>query len=283
MCGVPIHAAEAYLARLIKGGHRVAIAEQVESPAEAQKRGAKSVVNRAIVRVVTAGTLTEEALLDSRAANWLVAVAAAGDRCGVAAADISTGRFELTSVAPRRSTPSWRGWRHRRSSPVLRRRPEPMEQSATAPAFAGAQMLRATQRLRQPARRARAEGALGPGRGGRVRPRGAGGRAGPAGYLDEVGRESLPFLRAPGAGGVIAPHDDRRLDARKPGADLLARAGTRAGSLLHAADRTVTGAGARLLAADIAAPLTRGRDRGAAGLVGWVERDPPCATRCAPR
>src|SRR5215218_11191763 len=59
MCGVPVHAAESYLARLIKGGHRVAIAEQIESPAEARKRGSKSVVNRAIVRVVTAGTLTE--------------------------------------------------------------------------------------------------------------------------------------------------------------------------------------------------------------------------------
>src|SRR6478672_2531283 len=100
MCGVPIHAAEAYLARLIKAGHRVAIAEQVESPAEARKRGAKSVVNRAIVRVVTAGTLTEEALLDSRAANWLVAVAKVGERYGLAAADVSTGRFELASVAP---------------------------------------------------------------------------------------------------------------------------------------------------------------------------------------
>src|SRR6202161_1119386 len=63
MCGVPIHAAEAYLARLIRAGHRVAIAEQTENPAEARKRGAKAVVNRAIVRVVTAGTLTEEALL----------------------------------------------------------------------------------------------------------------------------------------------------------------------------------------------------------------------------
>ena len=100
MCGVPIHAAEAYLARLIKGGFRVAIAEQIESPAEAKKRGAKSVVSRAIVRVVTAGTLTEEALLDSRAANWLVAVARVGERCGVAAADVSTGRFELGSIPP---------------------------------------------------------------------------------------------------------------------------------------------------------------------------------------
>ena len=78
MCGVPIHAAEAYLARLIRAGHRVAIAEQIESPAEARKRGSKSVVNRAIVRVVTAGTLTEEALLDSRSANWLAAVGRSG-------------------------------------------------------------------------------------------------------------------------------------------------------------------------------------------------------------
>ncbi|HLL30973.1 MAG TPA: DNA mismatch repair protein MutS, partial [Allosphingosinicella sp.] len=100
MCGVPIHAAEAYLARLIRGGFRVAIAEQTENPAEAKKRGAKSVVNRAIVRVVTAGTLTEEALLDSRAANWLVAVARVEERFGLAAADVSTGRFELGSLAP---------------------------------------------------------------------------------------------------------------------------------------------------------------------------------------
>src|SRR4051812_34413004 len=98
MCGVPIHAAESYLARLIKGGFRVAIAEQTESPAEARKRGSKSVVNRAIIRVVTSGTLTEETLLDSRTANWLVAVARSGERYGVAAADISTGRFELGSI-----------------------------------------------------------------------------------------------------------------------------------------------------------------------------------------
>ena len=65
MCGVPVHAAESYLARLIKGGHRVAIAEQTESPAEARKaRGAKALVDRAIVRLVTPGTLTEETLLE---------------------------------------------------------------------------------------------------------------------------------------------------------------------------------------------------------------------------
>jgi DNA mismatch repair protein MutS len=96
MCGVPVHAAESYLARLIRAGRRVAIAEQVESPAEARKaRGSKALVERAIIRFVTPGTLTEETLLESGSANWLAAVACAGDDWAIAAADISTGRFEL--------------------------------------------------------------------------------------------------------------------------------------------------------------------------------------------
>src|SRR5918995_1400517 len=101
MCGVPVHAAESYLARLIRAGHRVAIAEQTESPAEARKaRGSKALVERAIVRLVTPGTLTEETLLDSGSANWLAAVARAGDDWAIAAADISTGRFELVGCGP---------------------------------------------------------------------------------------------------------------------------------------------------------------------------------------
>jgi len=101
MCGVPVHSAEAYLARLIKGGHRVAIAEQTESPAEARKaRGSKALVERAIIRLVTPGTLTEETLLESSSANWLAAVGRAGDEWAIAAADISTGRFELVSCGP---------------------------------------------------------------------------------------------------------------------------------------------------------------------------------------
>src|SRR5690349_8282027 len=96
MCGVPVHSAESYLARLIKAGHRVAIAEQTESPAEARKaRGSKALVDRAIIRLVTPGTLTEETLLESSAANWLAAVGRAGEDWAIAAADISTGRFEL--------------------------------------------------------------------------------------------------------------------------------------------------------------------------------------------
>src|SRR3546814_16161733 len=80
----------------MKAGHRVAIADQTETPAEAKKRGgAKALVARGIVRVVTAGTLTEEALLDSRTANWCASVGEAAGEVAIAAADLSTGRFEI--------------------------------------------------------------------------------------------------------------------------------------------------------------------------------------------
>src|SRR5262245_41345018 len=101
MCGVPAHSAESYLARLIRAGHRVAIAEQTESPAEARKaRGSKALVERAIIRLVTPGTLTEETLLESGAANWLAAIGRAGEDWAIAAADISTGKFELVHCGP---------------------------------------------------------------------------------------------------------------------------------------------------------------------------------------
>ena len=78
MCGVPVHAADAYLSRLIRKGFRVAVCEQVEDPAEAKKRGGKSIVQRAVIRVVTPGTLTEDTLLDARRHNHLTALARAG-------------------------------------------------------------------------------------------------------------------------------------------------------------------------------------------------------------
>ncbi len=99
MCGVPVHAHEAYVARLVKAGHAVAIAEQVEDPALARKRGSKSVVQREIIRVITPGTLTEERLLDGRRSNWLLSVYAQGDDVGLAWADISTGELYLGTVA----------------------------------------------------------------------------------------------------------------------------------------------------------------------------------------
>src|SRR6185437_5661953 len=75
MCGVPVHAAEAYLARLIRQGFRVAVCEQMEDPAAAKKRGTKAPVRRAVVRIVTPGTLTEDTLLDARRHNYLAALA----------------------------------------------------------------------------------------------------------------------------------------------------------------------------------------------------------------
>src|SRR6478736_2397063 len=74
MCGVPVHSADDYLHRLIAQGPRVAVCEQIEDPAEAKKRGPKAVVRRAVVRLVTPGTLTEESLLDARAHNFLTAI-----------------------------------------------------------------------------------------------------------------------------------------------------------------------------------------------------------------
>ncbi|MEL6874694.1 MAG: DNA mismatch repair protein MutS, partial [Pseudomonadota bacterium] len=99
MCGVPVHAAESYLAKLIRAGFKVAIAEQTETPAQAKERGGyKALVARDIIRFVTAGTLTEDTLLDARSDNMLVAVAEVQGQIGLAAADISTGAFELQEI-----------------------------------------------------------------------------------------------------------------------------------------------------------------------------------------
>ena len=100
MCGVPVHSAEGYLAKLIRAGFKVAIAEQVETPAEAKARGGyKALVARDIIRYVTAGTLTEDNLLDARSDNMLVALAEVQGEIGLAAADISTGNFEMATIA----------------------------------------------------------------------------------------------------------------------------------------------------------------------------------------
>jgi DNA mismatch repair protein MutS len=98
MCGVPIHAAEGYLNRLIRKGFKVAVCEQVEDPAEARKRGSKSVVRRDVVRVVTPGTLTEDGLLDAASHNYLCALADAAGTLGLAWVDISTGQFRCQAI-----------------------------------------------------------------------------------------------------------------------------------------------------------------------------------------
>ena len=100
MCGVPVHSSEVYLQRLIKKGFRVAVCEQTESPAEAKKRGSKSVVRREVVRLVTPGTLTEDALLDARGSNLIAAVVRtrAGDHA-LAWADVSDGTFRTCACS----------------------------------------------------------------------------------------------------------------------------------------------------------------------------------------
>jgi DNA mismatch repair protein MutS len=101
MCGVPVHRADEYLHRLIAQGHRVAVCEQLEDPAEAKKRGSKSVVRRDVIRLVTPGTLTEDTLLDARRNNYLLALARARgsaeaeSRFALAWIDISTGEFRI--------------------------------------------------------------------------------------------------------------------------------------------------------------------------------------------
>ncbi|HWT30411.1 MAG TPA: DNA mismatch repair protein MutS, partial [Propylenella sp.] len=105
MCGVPVHAADDYLQKLIALGHRVAVCEQTEDPAEARRRGGKSVVRRAVTRLVTPGTITEERLLDSGRNNYLAALTKiagsdGADRHAMAWVDISTGEFRIGGTAP---------------------------------------------------------------------------------------------------------------------------------------------------------------------------------------
>ena len=99
MAGVPVHAAEQYLHRLIACGHRVAVCEQLEDPATARKRGPKSVVKRDVVRVVTPGTLNEDNLLDARRHNYLAAIAEAQRALGLAWLDMSTGEMWLQPMS----------------------------------------------------------------------------------------------------------------------------------------------------------------------------------------
>ena len=245
MCGVPVHAATAYLQRLIKAGHRVAIAEQTETPEAARKaRGSKALVGRAIVRVVTAGTLTEETLLDSRAANWCVAVGEAGGEMAVAAADISTGAFQVIACDAA-------------SLGAELARLGAAEVVAAEGAEVPATVWRPRGDFDSGAGEARLKRVYGVatldgfGAFSRAALAAAGGLVA---YLDHTAKGALPFLRPPV---VTRARETMAIDAAtRESLELTCTAsGQRKGSLLDAVDRTVTGAGARLLAADLGAPL----------------------------
>ncbi|MBX7528422.1 DNA mismatch repair protein MutS [Qipengyuania vesicularis] len=253
MCGVPVHSAEGYLARLIKGGCRVAIAEQTETPDEAKERAkregspvSKALVARDIVRFVTAGTLTEEALLEPRRANLLVAIAPVRDRVGIAACDISTGRMELEDCASDRldavlarlgasevvAPDDW-------DDPAGEIIPRPRHDFRSDDGEARLKQLHGLATL--------------DGLGDFSRPMLAA-AAGLIAYLDHAGRGQLPFLLPP-VGRGSGEHLAMDAATRSSLEILAAQNGGREGSLVACVDRCATGAGARQLAEDLAAPL----------------------------
>jgi DNA mismatch repair protein MutS len=261
MCGVPVERSDDYLHRLIALGHRVAVCEQMENPAAARARGAKSVVRRDVVRLVTPGTLTEDTLLDAKANNYLLALvrargSAGPDRIGLAWIDISTSEFfvmecsvgelaaTLSRIDPNEMILTDALYGDAELGAILRQWPAvtPLTRdvfdSSTAERrlcdyFAVATMdgLSAMSRLEATAAAAAVT------------------------YIDrtQVGRRpplSPPTREAAGSTMAIDPATRANLELTRT------LAGERRGSLLDAIDRTVTPAGSRLLAQRLAAPLT---------------------------
>jgi DNA mismatch repair protein MutS len=253
MCGVPVHAAENYLLTLIRKGFRVAIAEQLEDPAEARKRGAKAVVKRDVVRLVTPGTLTEESLLEARRHNFLAAFAEVRDEAALAWADISTGEVRVMPCARARLAPELA-----RLAPRELVVPDEAERELRALADEHGATLtplaRASFDSTGAARRLCALYGVGTldgfGTFGRAELSALGALAD---YLDLTQRGRLPLLRPPvreRAGAAI------QIDAATRRSLEITRGagGTRDGSLLAAVDMTLTAAGARLLERRLAAP-----------------------------
>ncbi|MDQ3074322.1 MAG: DNA mismatch repair protein MutS [Pseudomonadota bacterium] len=264
MCGVPVHAADAYLARLIRAGHRVAIAEQIEKPADARKaRGAKALVDRAIVRLVTPGTLTEDVLLEAGAANWLAAVARAGDEWAIAAADISTGRFELVACGPGEL-----------KSELARLAPAETISADTVPGIittsgnGGFDSVAGERALIMRFGVATLDGFGSP---GRAELAAAGGLLT---YLDATQKNAAAFLGAPRriARGAAMAIDSATRDSLEI---CRTQTGAVAGSLLATIDRCITAPGRRMLGADLSAPLTERRAIEARlALVQWFHDEP---------
>lgn len=253
MCGVPVHAAEGYLLTLIRKGFRVAIAEQMEDPAEARKRGSKSVVRRDVVRLVTPGTLTEDGLLDARRHNFLAAWAEVREGASLAWVDISTGEFRVMSCPPLRLGPELARLAPRE---VLLSEAREGEWSALIAEAGAAATTLARSSFDSTAAERRlcilfgvttldafgtfdradlsAMGAI-------------------VDYLDLTQRGKLPLLRPPVA---ETQGDTMQIDAatRRNLEITAGLAGGREGSLLSAVDRTVTAAGARLLERRLSGP-----------------------------
>ena len=253
MCGVPHHAAEGYLLTLIRKGFRVAIAEQMEDPAEAKKRGSKSVVRRDVVRLVTPGTLTEDSLLEARRHNFLAAFAEVREESALAWVDISTGELrvmpcpvvrlgpELARLAPREVL-------------LSEIRDRDLSEVVTESGAAVTALSRGSFDSTGAEKRLCALWNV-----GSLDAFGSFGRAEVAAmgalvdYLDLTQRGKLPLLRAPlreSANGAM------QIDAatRRNLEITQALSGGREGSLLAAVDRTATAPGARLLERRLSSP-----------------------------
>ncbi|MCC7320074.1 MAG: DNA mismatch repair protein MutS [Rubellimicrobium sp.] len=256
MCGVPVHAAEGYLLTLIRKGFRVAIAEQMEDPAEARKRGAKSVVRREVVRLVTPGTLTEDTLLDARRHNYLLAFAEVREEAALAWADISTGMVtvmdcpavrlgpELARLAPREVILSETATRVQEDAArdagaaVTRLSPGAFDSTAGERRLCGVYGVASLEAFGQFARaEIAALSAL-------------------TEYVALTQKGAMPLLRPPRRESAAQL---MQIDgATRRSLELVqAAAGGRAGSLLATIDRTVTAGGGRLLERRLSAPSCR--------------------------
>ncbi len=257
MCGVPVANHEVYLARLIRKGFKVAMCEQIEDPADARRRGGKSVVKRDIVRLITPGTLTEDHLLEPRCANYLAALAEAGGGIGLAWFDLSTGELWLQpmseaglAAALGRIDPSEMLVPERLiQRPALFEIFQPFKTRLTVEPDARFDSENGRRRL---AALYGVDTLDGFGRFGRAEIAAAGALAA---YVELTQKGRAPPLQPPrrlAADGAleIDPATRRNLELTRT------QAGERQGSLLSAIDQTVTAAGARLLAAHLSAPLT---------------------------
>ncbi|MBS0489552.1 DNA mismatch repair protein MutS [Phenylobacterium sp.] len=256
MCGVPVHAAEAYLAKLVRSGFKVALCEQMEDPAEAKKRGSKSVVRRDVVRVVTPGTLTEDGLLDARGANRLAAVAVRAGAAAVASVELSTGEVEcmalsrdslasaLAALGPSETLVPDRLFADETLAATFKSAGgliQPMPSALSEPSASEARLKRlyGVETL----------DGFGELTGAEISALGL-----IAAHLETTQAGRLPALTAPRRAGeadvmAIDPATRSSLEIEK------STSGSRDGSLLGAIDRTITAPGARLLASRLARPL----------------------------
>jgi DNA mismatch repair protein MutS len=261
MCGVPIERSDEYLHRLIAQGHRVAVCEQLEDPAEARKRGAKSVVRRDVVRLVTSGTLTEDSLLDAKRNNFLLAIArsrtsATEDRFALAWIDISTSEFivaecdrtalaaAIARIEPGEIIVADAVYSDTELSPYLRSLPTVTP--LTRDVFDGATAERRLASFFGVATTA-SFGAF-----SRIELTAA---AAAVTYVERTQIGKRPPLSPPvreAAGATLAIDQATRANLEL----IRSLSGERRGSLLGTIDLTVTAAGSRLLAQRLAAPLT---------------------------